>query len=237
MPGYYKTWTVLPHLPIEELTENLWRIQGSLPNMPLKRVTTVARRENGELVIHNAMAMDEPTMTRLLAWGTPSYLLVPNGYHRLDAFAFKARFPEIKVLCPRGSTKKVAQVVAVDGAYQDFPADDAIQLDPIPGLADAEGVMVVKSSDGVTLVFNDLLFNMPHGKGVMGLVFRHLTQSTGGPRISRLVRWFLLKDRPALRDQLLQLAATPDLRRIIVSHHRTISDDPAAVLRGVAASL
>lgn len=35
---------------------------------------------------------------------------------------------------------------------------------------------------------------MPHGKGVMGFIFQHLTQSTGGPRVSRIVRWFLNKD-------------------------------------------
>lgn len=237
MPSYHKTWTVLPHLPIQELTENLWRVQGSLPGMPLKRVTSIARRETGELVIHNAMAMNEQAMARIEAWGTPATLLVPNGYHRLDAFAFKARFPGIQVLCPRGATKRVSQVVAVDGAYEDFLADAAIRLEPLAGVAAAEGVMVVESRDGATLVFNDLIFNMPHGKGAMGLVFRHVTQSTGGPRISRIVRLFMVRDRAALRARLHELSALPDLKRVIVSHHRIITDDPAGTLRAVADAL
>jgi hypothetical protein len=78
---------------------------------------------------------------------------------------------------------------------------------------------------------------MPHGKGLSGFVFRHITQSTGGPRISRVIRWFVMKDRAALRVSLDKLADTPDLKRIIVSHHRTITDDPAGTLRAAARTL
>lgn len=230
-------WNVLPHLGIEELDSNLWRVQGSLKGMGLKRVMTIARRGTGELVIHNGIALEEQAMQQIEAWGDPAHLLVPNGYHRLDAPAYKKRYPGVKVLCPSGARKRVKEVVPVDGTYEDFPGDDAIQLETIDGLANQEGVMIVRSEDGATLVFNDLLFNMPHGKGVMGFIFQHLTQSTGGPRFSRIVRWFLIKDRHALRANLERLAETPELSRIIVSHHRVITDDPAGTLRRVARTL
>lgn len=205
--------------------------------MPLKRVMTVARMASGALAIHNGIALEEAAMSLLEAAGRPAYILVPNGYHRLDAPAFKQRYPEAAVLCPRGARAKVAQVLPVDGAYEDFPEDEAVQLEPIEGIAHAEGVMIVKSEDGATLVFNDLLFNMPHGRGLGGFIFNHITQSTGGPKITRLMRWFMLKDRRALRANLERLAETPNLKRIIVSHHRMITEDPANVLKAVAATL
>src|SRR5690606_28531774 len=125
------------------------------------------------------------------------------GFHRLDARVFKERYPKAAVLCPSGSREKVEEVVAVDGAYEDFPADPGVRLETLDGVGAAEGVMIVESPGGrVTLVFNDAVFNRPHGTGFSGLVFRSLTQSTGGPRISRLVKLLVIKDRRAFSDHL-----------------------------------
>jgi len=237
MPKAYSTWTVHPHDPIEELDERLWRVQAKVPGMDLMRVMAIAKREDGGLVVHNAIALEDDAMARLEAWGEPRFIVVPNGYHRLDAPIFAARYPDAKVVCPAGAKKKVAEVVKVDSSYEDFPADAAVELRTLDGVGAQEGVMVVHGADGTTLVFNDALFNAPHGKGAAGFIFRYLTQSTGGPRVSRVFRWFVMKDRAALRAEFERLADTPDLTRIIVSHHRTIDHDPAQVLRDVAATL
>lgn len=237
MAKAHQTWKVLPHLPIEELSENLWRVQGGLENMPLKRVMTIARRADGGLVVHNAIALDEASMARIEAWGPVKFLVVPNGFHRLDAKIFKDRYPAATVLCPRGSRKKVEEVVAVDATYEDFPADPHIRFESLDGTAALEGVMIVRSADGTTLVFNDAIFNMPHGRGFTGWIFRHVTQSTGGPRVSRLMRLFVIKDKRAFREHLGRLAELPGLVRAIVSHHRTITEDVAGTLRAVAATV
>lgn len=237
MAKFHETWTVLPHLDIEELERNLWRVQGSIEGMGLKRVMTLARMQDGRLVIHNGIALEEEAMKRIEAWGTPAFIIVPNAYHRLDAFAFKQRYPGAKILCPDGARKRVEEVVPVDGAYDALPADDTVRLVTLDGIKEAEGVMVVESEGGTTLVFNDILFNMPHAKGMAGLIFRYVTQSTGGPRVSRIVRWFVMKDKKALRAHLERLADTPRLERIIVSHHRMITEAPAETLRSVARTL
>ena len=56
--------------------------------------------------IHNAIAVDDRTRAEIEAWGRPRWLLVPNGWHRLDAGAFAARYDDLEVLCPSGSRKK-----------------------------------------------------------------------------------------------------------------------------------
>ena len=237
MPKAYEHWNVLPHGPLAAIADNVWRLEGSLEKMALKRVMTVARRADGELVIHNPIAVDDATRAELEALGPVAYLVVPNGYHRLDTPSFKERYPEAKVVCPAGARAKVEEVVPVDLDYDAFPADAAVSLRHVEGLAAAEGVMSVHSSDGVTLVFNDLIFNAPHGHGITGFVFRYLTDSTGGPRVSRVLRWLVMKDRAALKGDLTSLAETPELRRVVVSHHRMIDDDAAGTLRAVAARL
>ncbi len=219
-------WVVLPHRPIEKLTENLWRVEGDLAGMPLKRVMAVAKRASGDLVVHNGVALEEDRMKELDAWGPVRTLIVPNAFHRIDAARFKARYPEAKVYCPAGARAKVEKVVAVDGVYADFPSDDVVKLETLEGTADGEGVMTVKSSDGVTLVFNDAIFNMPHQSGAHGFVFKHLTLSSGGPRVTRIGKMFLVKDKAAFKAHLERLAETPGLKRVIVSHHELITTAP-----------
>ena len=237
MAKAHDSWKVLPHRPIEVVADNLWRVEGKLENMPLKRVMTIARRSDGQLVVHNAVALDEESMAKIEAWGPVAWLVVPNGFHRLDARIFKDRYPQARVLCPAGATKKVAEVVAVDGNYADFPVDPAVAFETLDGVGEQEGVMIVRSPDGVTLVFNDAVFNMPDVKGFTGWILRNITQSTGGPRISRIVKLFVVKDRRRFREHLLRLADTPALRRMIVSHDRMVRDDAAAALRAAAATI
>ena len=233
----YSQWTVLPHGPIERLSDRLWRVQGSLPTMPLARVMAVARRSDGGLVVHNPIAVDDKTIAEIEAWGPVASIIVPNDWHRLDAKVFHDRYPSARVTCPRGGRTKVEQVVPVTGSYEDEPADAAVSLETLDGTAANEGVMIVRDGEGASLVLNDIVFNMPHLRGVHGFVLRWLTASSGGPRVSRIGRWFVAKDKPALRAHLERLASTPGLRRILVSHHETIDRDPARVLSDVAATL
>ncbi|MEQ8277987.1 MAG: hypothetical protein RMA76_28055 [Deltaproteobacteria bacterium] len=167
----------------------------------------------------------------------PAFLVVPNGYHRMDAAAFKARYPNIAMVCPRGAKKRVEKVVPVDLTYDAYDSDDVVRLAHLDGVAEGEGVMTVVDEEGATVVLNDSVFNVPHGSGLTGFVFKYVTQSTGGPRVSRVFRWFMMKDRAALRGALEGLAATPRLRRVIVSHHRVIDEAPEQTLRSVAAAL
>ena len=237
MPKAFDTWTVLDHGPIERLEPNLWIVVGSLPNMQLKRVMVLIRLDDGRIVIHGAVALNDEAMAEIEAWGTPSVLLVPNAFHRLDAPAYVERYPDLKVYGPRGGRKKIEEVVRVDGDFDDLPAEAAVALEHLDGIAEAEGVVSVRSESGVTLVFNDAIFNLKHGKGLIGFIFRYITASTGGPKVTRMVRLFLLKDKGAFRAHLERLADTPDLKRVIVAHGRMIEDDPAGVLRKVAAEV
>jgi hypothetical protein len=224
-------WTVLPHRPIEKLAENLWRVEGDLGGMPLKRVMTIAKRPDGDLVVHNAIALDEAAMKEIDAWGPVSTIIVPNGFHRIDAPRFKTRYPSAKVYCPSNARSKVEKVLPVDGTYDEFPNDASIRIDHLEGLGATEGVMTVRSNDGATLVFNDAIFNMPHIGGFQGWVFKNVTKSSGGPRVTRIAKMFLVKDKPAFSAHLSRLAETDGLRRIIMSHHEAITSEPAAALR------
>ncbi|HEX4459399.1 MAG TPA: hypothetical protein VIA18_15575 [Polyangia bacterium] len=228
-------WKVLPHEPIEKLSENLWRVVGTIPHIPMRRVMTVARLGDGRLVIHSAIAMDEPSMRELEAWGTPAFLIVPNRYHRMDAARFKKRYPQLKVLTPPRAQKLVATVVPVDATHEEF-SDDRVQLAPLAGVGDGEQLLRVRSQDGVTLVLTDCVFNMAKPRSFVSRAITSVLGSAPGPRVTRIFKAAMIKDRDAFRADLERLAATPDLTRLIVAHDRMATGSAAAAALRQAAT-
>ena len=231
-------WLVLPHQPIQELSDNLWRVEGALPRFSMKRVMTVVRLHGGGLLIHSAIALDEASMKRLEAWGTPEILLIPHIRHRMDAPRFKRRYPALRVFAPPGVLAKARAVVAVEGAYADVPPDPAFSLELLAGTAQAEGALLVHSNDGTSVVLNEVVFDLEPPKSAFARAALKFAGFGPGPRVTPVVKLEMVKDRAALREQLLRLAALPELVRLIVSHSRMSSGPEAALaLRAAAASL
>lgn len=211
------TWQVLPHEPIQKLAENLWWVRAPVPGFTLRRTMTVVRLADARLLVFNAVALDEPSMKQLEAWGNPAFLIVPGAGHRLDAAAFKKRYPALQVFGPGGARKAIEQVVPLDGLLRDFPNLPDVQFQAVAGIKDKEGAMLVRSSDGVTVVLNDILFNMAVPPGLFGKLVE-LIGSAPGPRVSRIVKSFYCDDRAAFRETLRRLSELPELVRLIVAH-------------------
>ena len=96
-----------------------------------------------------------------------------------------------------------------------------------------EGAMTVRSQDGTSYVFNDLINNLPKLGGMMGF----LLAPTGKPGIPRIARMLMIKDKRALRGHLERLATSADVKRLIVSHGTMIQERAGDTLREVAAQL
>jgi len=234
MPKAFDKWEVHPHKPIEKLESNLWRVEGDLPGTTTgtKRVMTIVKTQDGGLVIHNAIALEEDLMKEIDAFGEVETIIVPNGFHRLDAKVFKERYPKAKIVAPAGAHKKVSEVVKVDAAYEG-KVDDTLSMTHLDGLKNAEGVLEIVSDGKTTLLFNDCINNLPKIGGVMGFML----SPTGVAAVPRITRWLVMKDKDAFRAHLEKLADTKDLARIIVSHGAMITDNPSNTLKTVAARL
>ena len=239
-----QTWKVLPHSAISPLAENLWVVTGDIPYMNLERIMVVARLQNGELLLHSAIAMDEPHMAALEALGKPAHLVVPNGFHRLDAAQYKARYPDMKVYCPTGAKSRVEKEVPVDFTYLERPHPDPD--DPSVVLMEyghprfIEGNLQVRSADGVTAIFCDHLFNIPKGRtGFFWLIYGNLLQSWGSPKVSPASKALLTVTgiKRLYREWLETQAARQDIVRIVPGHGEVVHEDACEVLRAVANSL
>ena len=238
MPAILEKWQVQPHGQLIEIDDGILTVAGEIA-MPLgnfPRRMTVVRLTGERTAIWSAMALDEAGMARIEALGRPSFLIIPNRFHRMDARIWKARYPEIVVMTPPGARAKVAEIVPVD-ATSDVLDDPAVQFVVVPGTGGGEAALVIRRAGGITIATNDVIGNVrhPHGLGARIMV-RLMSFGLSKPQIPRSVKLGLIKDRPALAAQFRDWADMDALRRIIVSHGDPI-DDPRPVLSALADGL
>ena len=230
-------WKVLPHGKLTQLDDNLLTVVGQLhAPMTLPRRMTVARLSDSRLVIFSAMALNEKEMAILEAFGRPAFLIVPNDKHRLDAKAWSLRYPSIQVIAPEGSRAAVQKKVRVSFIEPAFN-DESVRFVTVSGTNGKEAALLVHSSNGTTLVLNDLVGNIRDGSGLGGWLLRKAGFAGEQPQIPRIVKMSLIKHPEALREQLLEWSQIETLKRILVSHGSRIAENPREVLRELARSL
>jgi hypothetical protein len=232
-----RSWTILPHRPIEKLQENLWTAESDLPHGPLKRRMGIARLGSGQIVFLNAIALDERAMQQIERWGEPAFAVAPNAYHRLDLGSYKVRYPRLRVLAQKPARKRVEQIVPVEGGLELLPSDPGIAVEGVAGTKMGDVVCTAREASRASLCFpGDILMNAQPGRGIPGLILR-LVGFVGDLRVPRLIRWLGVKDRAALKAHLLRLADTPGLRHVFACHGPVVSIDPSGALRRAAAVL
>lgn len=230
-------WQTRRHGPLTRLEDGLYVVEAELESAPIGRRMTIFRLSDGSLALHSVIACDEATMAAIEALGELRYLLVPSALHTMDAPAYVARYPSLEVLTTAASRPKVEPRVAVRGEFSRLPGDPRLRHEVLEG-APLEAVFVHTSPEGaVSLVFNDVLMNLPDRlPGFKGWLTK-LMGSTGGPKVTKIARRFLVEDPAQLAAQFEHLAAIPGLRRLVVGHGALVEVDAAGVLQSVAATL
>ena len=238
MSKFNKEWKVLPHGQVKTIDDRLVTVEGDIP-MPLgkfpRRMTVVGLSRNRS-AIFSAMALNEPAMRRIEEVGKPSFLIVPNGHHRIDARPWKQRYPKLKVLCPPGAKKSVSEAVPVDST-DDILGDEDVQFVVVKGTHKAEAALVVRRKDGTTLVANDVIANVRHPRSLGAKIMARLFGfGVKRPQVPRVVKRFMVEDKRKLATQLREWSEIPGLRRIVPSHGDVI-EWPATALEKMAQEL
>jgi hypothetical protein len=226
-----RPWIVTAHRPLEKIDDNLWALDADMPSeAPFNRRMAIVRLTDGRLVFFNAIPMDDATLAEVRAWGRPAFVVIPHGYHKTDVHPFRAKLG-VQVVAPAGARKKIETLAPVDGDLGLIPADPGLTVEDIPG-SKGEAVMIVRSGGGarVSLVFCDLYMqmrpNLPLVPRLMGF--------SSEPRIApRVWRFMFMKDRAQVKAYVDQLAALPNLTRIVPSHGPIIDRDVGQLLRGL----
>ena len=197
---------------------------------------TVVRLDDGSSIIYSAIALDESGMERIETFGAPRYLVVPGDAHRLDVKIYKQRYPGLLVVTPPGALKRVEKAVEVNATDIDF-GDSNVAWQVVSGAGGHEGALLVHRASGTTLILSDLIGNLRRKRGFEGWMLHVMGFGDASPVIPLVERAAMIQNKAQLRQQFLDWAAIPDLRRIIMSHGEPIESRPAAVLRELAGTL
>lgn len=238
MPKFNKEWKVLPHGQVKTVDDRIVTVEGEIP-MPLgkfpRRMTVVGLSRNRS-AIFSAIALKESAMRRIEQVGKPSFLIVPNGHHRLDARIWKKRYPKLKVLCPPDAKKSVSEAVTVDST-NDILSDKNVSFVIVGGTAEGEAAIIVRRKSGTTLIVNDVVANVRNPTGLGAKIMARLFGfGVKRPQVPRVVKRVMVKDKRELADQLREWSKIPELRRIVPSHG-DIVDRPARALQRMAEEL
>lgn len=227
----HNSWKVLPHGKLEQLAERLWTVTGEL-KMPLGKTTrrmSVVQLSGNRLAIYSAIALDDTEMAKLESLGTPAYLIVPSGIHRIDAKPWEQRYPGLTVVAPKGACDRINEVVHIDATTVDL-GDPNVRLVTVPGTNDRELAMIV----GKTLIVNDLIFNLPKLPRVAQWLYTAMGFHPGEPSIPKLVARKLVTDKTAVHSQLQQWA-NAGFERLVVAHGKPIEHPRETLLKLAAA--
>ena len=238
MPSFNKGWKVRPHGRVKTVDEGILTVEGDIP-MPLgkfpRRMTVVGLSGNRS-AIFSAIALNDNDMRKVEEVGEPSFLIVPNDHHRLDAHAWKERYPNIKVMCPPAAKKSVNEAAPVDST-KDIMNDKDVDFVVVDGTGKGEAALVVRRKSGTTLIANDIVANVRHPRGIGGrLIVWLFGFGRKRPQVPRAVKFVMVEDKKKLAEQLRQWSDIPQLRRIIPSHGEIV-EKPAPALERMAEEL
>jgi hypothetical protein len=228
---------IYPHGMPEQLSDGVWWVKGTL-GFPLHRNMIVVRLPTGELLLHSVVALDESGMQALEALGTPTYAIVPHYAHMMDIGFYKARYLELKVLAPAVHRRAVEERVPVFGTVEEVLPQFGFKLHEVPATRVPEYFYEFPLRSGGRMVMGcDALgsSNSADTSKAMGGLMK-LTGTPGNKLgLTRIYRFAMAKDVPALKQFAARLAEIPDLRLVTVSHGDPVTNDPARALREAAA--
>lgn len=225
------------HPTLRELGPRTLCVTGLPADSSLRRTMLVHRLTDGRLVVFGAMWLPDFGPADLEALGEVAIVVVTNPWHWSDEPDFRARYPAARFLAPRASRPRIhARIVPVDGDAEDeLPALGILAHLP-DGTRGLDLVYEFRDEDGGGLYFSDLVFNLPHGRGLKGMLGR-LMGTTGAFRVTPLARLGLVTRGKDLGRWFHQQARREDLNWLAVGHGRPVTENLAAALSGAASRL
>lgn len=227
-----RPWTVNHPGPLTQRGEGLWTVDDFVPGpRSIPRRMVVVKRDDG-LLFYNAVPVPEATLDQLRALGTPRHLVLPNEFHALDAHAFALKLN----VTSWASSVAVAALASRGVSANDIsglPAQSGHRWFTVQGFRTHEQVLVAHGA----LIAADLFTNVPHTRGVVGLIMRLVGFTAPQPILPKPVRKRVGRDLPKVKALFEELAALPGVKQLIPSHGAVFTGDCSGALRFIAGTL
>jgi hypothetical protein len=231
-----KPHRLFPHDELRQLAPNLWIVRGGMP-FPLYRNMVVYRLPDRRLMLHSLVALGEAGMKQLEGIGDPSILVIPHGYDGMDAHWYFERYPQAAFLAPDEEHSHLEDFAAkiTDDPARVLPSL-GFRLHKAVGLKLTEYVLEAPVDGGVALMCTSVLANRGAAPSTfMGRLVATTMMSGDQLATGRMMRLFMVKNKPAFKRFLAMLATIPNVKIVTVAHGDPITDgDITAKLKQAA---
>jgi hypothetical protein len=205
---------------LRSLAPDLWVADRVFRNGPFDvgARMTVIRLRGGGLFLHSPVQLDPPLRAQLDALGEVRAVVAPNRHHHLFAGDYPAGYPDARLFAAPGLPRKRPDLKFADELGDTPPAlwSREIEQHVFRG-APFLGEVVFFHPSTRTLLFTDLVFNIPTGGRGASRLFYSLVGAEGRFGPHRLARWFFIRDRAAARESVEHVLRW-DFDRVIMSH-------------------
>jgi hypothetical protein len=179
---------------------------------------TVIRLQDGGLMLHSPIRLDRATRDALGALGPVRAIVAPSKVHHLFVADYRSAYPEAKFYAAPGLQEKRKEL-RFDEVLSDQAPDawcGQIEQHLFQGAPILNEVVFFHKASR-TVVFTDLVFNIPADKAASAPVFFWILGASGRFGPHRLMRVRGIWDRRAARASVEQIMRW-DFDRIIMSH-------------------
>jgi hypothetical protein len=183
----------------------------------------------GEVALVSPIRLDDTLAARVDALGRVRLLIAPNLLHHLYLGDAAARWPEARVVAPRGLAKKRPDL-RIDAAWEDGAPPELsgfVRAVPIEGAPTVDEVALYHEASR-TLVLTDLVFHLRAPRGLVAHVALWLMGVHGKLAQSRAWRFFV-RDRARAAASARALLELP-FERLVVAHGEPVEADARPAL-------
>jgi len=205
---------------IISISDDIWTVESShkILGIDVGGRMTVIRLKSGDLILHSPVTIDNDLKNELNEIGNVKYIVAPNKFHHLHLDQCITQFPIANVLCAPGLTEKRKDIIFTSELGDQTPLEWSGEIETVfvKGIPFFNEI-VFYHPKSKTIIFTDLLFHYESHNSIGIKVFAWLEGIYEYPDISRLVKWFMIRDKEATRDSLRKILSW-DFDRVSVTH-------------------
>jgi hypothetical protein len=208
--------------PVERLADELWVVKRPF-QLPVVRAEvgtrmTIVRLADGSLFLHSPVKLDQGLRGQLGELGEVRAIVAPSRVHHLFVGDYMAAYPQAKSYAAPALPERRRDIKFDAVLTDDAPDAWSGQLEQhvFKGAPVLNEVVFLHIASG-TVIFTDLIFNLPVSARRGAPLFFWLLDATGKFGPHRLIRRRAIRDRAAARrsvDRILRW----DFDRVIMSH-------------------
>lgn len=219
---------------LKEIEANqLWCIEEPMTMLGLQfgARLTIARLHDDRLWVHAPFAITDEDEAAIREQGDVAHVVVPNNFHFTQIGEFTRRFPDAQLwLVPALATKMDDLPHLPLHSLPPSWADDfdAVLFDAALGYE--EWIFCHRATR--SLIFTDLMMNVPRPDNALGRVMGAVTDEGRGAKTSRLVKAAIYGGRDLKRARTItNRVLSWNFERVVMAHGNIVARNGKRVLR------